>query len=115
MEEREILNHRLEGLAWGVFLVMLGALWLMPANTVPEDLWLVGAGLIMLGLNFARYLNRMAVSGFTITIGAVALAIGLAGSFGLRLPIFALALIAIGFWIMLSHTVRRRPHVSRPA
>jgi hypothetical protein len=112
MEEKAILNNRLEGFAWGLFLVMLGALWLLPANKIPNDMWLVGAGLIMLGLNLARYLNEIAISGFTITIGAVALAIGLAGSVGLRLPIFSLALIAIGLWIILRHTIHRQPHAA---
>jgi hypothetical protein len=109
------LNERLEGFAWGLFLVMLGALWLMPAKAVPDDMWLIGAGVIMLGLNLARYLNQISVSGFTITIGAAAVAIGLAGSFGLHLPIFALAIIVFGIWVMLRHTIKRERHVSGTA
>jgi hypothetical protein len=40
------LNRRLEEYAWGVFLIMIGILWLLPAGAVPEDTWLVGAGAI---------------------------------------------------------------------
>jgi hypothetical protein len=115
MVEKSVMNERLEAFAWGLFLVMLGGLWLLPANTAPDDAWLIGAGLIMLGLNLGRYLNEIPMSGFTITLGTVALATGLAGAFDLRFPIIAVAIIAIGLWVMFRPLVHHEPRISKPA
>jgi hypothetical protein len=98
VEQREklTLNHRLERISWGLFLIMIGGLWLVPNDWVPEGTWLIGAGLIMLGLNAARYLNGIAMSSFTIILGSLALAGGLAHLFGVALPLLPILLILIG-------------------
>jgi hypothetical protein len=49
---RPALDRRLEGIGWALFLIMIGGLGLVPS--VPQGTWLVGTGLIMLGLNVAR-------------------------------------------------------------
>ena len=74
--EKNRLGKRLDELAWALFLVMTGALWLAPDAWVPEGTWLVCAGLILLGLNAARHLNGLRMSGFWIIAGAAALAAG---------------------------------------
>ncbi len=51
------LNQKLNAVAWALFLIMLGGLWMTPAGTVPESTWLIGVGLILLGLNAIRYLS----------------------------------------------------------
>jgi hypothetical protein len=61
--EKAALNKNLERMAWGLFLVMLGGF--MFIRQVPDGLWSIGVGLIMLGLNAARYLNGIKMSGFT--------------------------------------------------
>ena len=115
MVERSVMNERLEAFAWGLFLVMLGGLWLVPANTVPDDAWLIGAGLIMLGLNLGRYLNEIPMSGFTITLGALAMGIGLAGAFDFRFPFIAVAIIAIGLWVMFRPLFHHESRISKAA
>src|SRR3972149_2042115 len=75
--QKAALNKRLESIGWGLFLIMIGGIWLVPDEQVPEGTWLIGAGLIMLGLNLARYLNGIRMSGFTIVLGILALASGL--------------------------------------
>lgn len=55
---RDQLNKRLENVAWGLFLNMLGGFSLVPDEVIPKGLWSIGIGLIMLGLNLARYLKR---------------------------------------------------------
>ena len=72
------LNKRLEESGWGFFLLMTGTLMLLPSEFVPEGTWLIGAGLIQLGLNGIRYLNDIKVSRFTITLGFAAIVFGLA-------------------------------------
>lgn len=102
------LSKRLEDIGWALFLIMIGGLWLFPAGRVPESTWLVGAGLIMLGLNGARYLSGIRMNSFTIILGVVALAGGLGGAFGVRLPLFPILLILIGASIILKPLVGTR-------
>jgi hypothetical protein len=95
------LNIRLEEIGWALFLMMIGAFWLLPSGTIPADTWLIGAGLIMLGVNFARYFMGMPMSGFTVFVGILALVAGIAGVFDLRIPVFAGLLIVLGASLFL--------------
>jgi hypothetical protein len=100
-QQRRILDHRLEEGAWGLFLVLMGALWLLPDSRVPDDLWLVVAGVIMLGLNAARSFNHLRVHTLTIILGAAAVLVGLAGTLGYDLPVLALLLIVLGVFLVV--------------
>jgi len=95
------LNKRLEDIGWGLFLLMIGTLLLLPTDLVPRGAWLLGAGLIMLALNAIRYLNHISISRFTVVLGFVAIAVGLASFFGLRLPLFAILLAVVGALIII--------------
>jgi hypothetical protein len=35
------LGKRLDEIGWALFLLMMGALWLMPAESVPEQTWII--------------------------------------------------------------------------
>lgn len=94
-------GKRLEDLAWAVFLIMTGVLWLMPADRVPDGAWLIGTGILLLGLNVARQLVGVATSGFTLLLGALALAGGVAEWMGVELPLMAVALIVFGASIVV--------------
>jgi hypothetical protein len=100
MSNREKLNHRFEVIAWGAFFIWWGITELFPS--LPEGIGAVGIGLILLGLNMARSLNGIAASGFTTTLGILALVLGgleLAGPIlGLpfEVPVFAVLLIVLG-------------------
>ena len=98
---KTILSKRLEESGWGFFLLMTGTLMLLPREFVPEGTWLIGAGLILLGLNGIRYLNDIKVSRFTITLGFAAIGFGLATLFGLRLPLLAIFLSLVGLSIIV--------------
>ena len=95
------LNGRLEGLAWALFFITIGVLWLLPEERVPESAWLVGVGTIMLGLNALRLLAGIRLSAFTIVVGAVALAAGLIGINGIDVSIFPILLILLGASLIL--------------
>jgi hypothetical protein len=105
------LNKRLEGVAWGLFLIMLGGLWLVPADQIPSGTWLIGVGLIMLGLNVARYLNQIPMSAFTIVLGVIALALGLSDFLGIGLPLFPILVILLGAKIIFD-MLKREPATS---
>jgi len=100
--EKAALNKRLETAFWGLFLIMLGGQWLLRNNiTVPNGTWDVGVGVILLGLNAARYYNGLRMSGFTTFLGILALIGGLAQmifkfDFG-----GALLLIILGAYLIL--------------
>jgi hypothetical protein len=103
LEATSSLDHRLETIGWALFLIMIGALVLWESS--PEGLWLVGTGIIMLGLNAARYLNGIAVSTFTIGLGALAIVLGGADMVGADLPVFPILLILIGAQILFRAVV----------
>ena len=107
--EAASLNKRLEMIGWGLFLIMIGGLMLVPEQYVPEGLWLVGAGLIMLGLNAARYVYHLPLSWFTIILGLLALASGAGDLLGIDLPVLPILLILIGAHILLKSRFERKP------
>lgn len=102
------LDQQLETIGWGLFLVLIGVMWLLPAAQVPQEIWLIGAAAIMLGLNAIRYLNGIKTSRFTMSLGFLALAAGLGSLFGLKLPILAIVLIFVGGSIILKALFRKR-------
>jgi hypothetical protein len=99
--QKSDLSKRLEAIGWALFLIMIGGIWLVPNERVPQGAWLIGAGLIMLGLNVARHLSGIKISGFSIVLGLLALILGVSGFLGARLPFFPILLILIGAGIVL--------------
>jgi hypothetical protein len=95
---KHALDHQFERIGWALFLIMLGGLWLLP--TVPDGTWLVGTGVILLGLNAARAQNGIPTSSFTILLGSAAIILGIAEFVGAGLPVFPILLIVIGASIL---------------
>ena len=100
-EDKAALNRRLEGIGWGLFLVMLGGFILVPHNVISEGLWSIGVGLIMLGLNAARYYFGIRMSGFTTFLGILALLGGVAQLFWMQDIGGPLLLIILGAYLLL--------------
>ena len=100
------LNRRLESISWGLFLIMLGGFALL--KSVPEGTWLVGAGVIMLGLNVLRLLLGIRIGWFTVVLGTVALLSGLGSVYGVSIPVGPLLVILIGLAIILRALDRSR-------
>jgi hypothetical protein len=99
--EKKALNKRLESVAWGLFLIMLGGFALVPDNTIPKGAWSIGIGVIMLGLNAARYFSKIKMSGFTTVLGILALLGGIAELIGITSLDAALLLIILGAYLIL--------------
>jgi hypothetical protein len=99
--EKAALNKRLETMGWGLFLIMAGGFALVPGDMIPKGLWSIGIGVIMLGLNLARYLNKIRMSGFTTVLGILALLGGLAELLGITSLDIALLLIILGAYLLL--------------
>jgi len=98
--EKAALNKRLEGMAWGAFLIMLGGFMFIPDETIDQGWWSIGVGLIFLGLNAARYFNGLRMSGFTTFLGIISLIGGVLSLFGLDVD-GALLLIVLGGYLIL--------------
>ena len=100
MENTRTLNRNLETVAWGAFFIWWGITELF--QFLPHGTGAIGIGLIFLGLNVVRSLNGIPTSGFTTTLGILALVLGgleLASSvlhLSFELPIFAILLIVLG-------------------
>jgi hypothetical protein len=100
-------NKRLEELAWALFLIMSGVLWIAPQEHVPKGAWLVGTGCLLVGLNVLRYVRQLEVSRFTAGLGVLALAGGASDLLGIKLPLLALCLLALGVSLLIRALVRR--------
>jgi hypothetical protein len=91
---KQDLDRRLEGIAWALFLIMIGGLLLLPS--VAGGVWLIGAGLIMIGLNVTRYASGIPIRTFSAALGGLAVLVGLADFAGLDLPLIPIIVILIG-------------------
>ena len=106
-KERKELE-RYEKIGWGLFLVMLGAIWLFPDSVVPEGTFMFGVGVILVGLNLIKYSKGYKVNGFTIFLGVVALIAGLSSLLGRSVDIFPLILILWGISIIFGIGRKKR-------
>ena len=92
------LAHRLDVLGWGIFFLMTGVLMLFPG--LPEGIWLVGLGVLLLGLAAVRVALGLAIEWFGVILGAGALIAGFGTIAGIYIPVFALFLVACGLAII---------------
>jgi hypothetical protein len=99
--EKAALNKRLETIFWGLFLIMLGGWAFIPNDTVPKGTWSVAVGLLLLGLNAARYFNRICMSGFTTVLGILAILGGIGDMLGWADLDGAMLLIILGAYLIL--------------
>jgi hypothetical protein len=109
MDNVQTSNHKLEAIAWAAVFIWWGLTELF--QPLPPGIGAVGIGVILLGLNAARSRTGLPASGFTTTLGILALVLGgldltaaiLHLSF--ELPVFAILLIVLGA-IMLVRELR---------
>ena len=112
MVNTQTLNRNLETVAWGALFIWWGITELVPG--LPRGMGAIGIGLIFLGLNLARSLNGIPTSGFSTTLGILALVLGgleLASSvmrLPFELPIFAILLIVLGAIMLVRELLAAR-------
>lgn len=99
-EEKAALNKRLESMGWGLFLIMLGGFALVPHEIIARGFWSIGVGVIMLGLNLARYMNKIKMSGFTTFLGVISLLSGILQLLGWNDFEGAILLIILGAYVI---------------
>jgi hypothetical protein len=106
--EKVVLNKRLESVFWGLFLIMLGGWALIPDETIPKGAWSIGVGLLLLGLNTVRYLNKIRMSGFTTILGILSLLGGIGDMLGWADLNGAVLLIILGAYLILKPWVEKQ-------
>ena len=99
--DKAALNKRLETICWGLFLIMLGGFMFVPEEFIKGGWWSVGIGLIMLGLNAARYFNQIRMSSFTTFLGILSLASGVAQLLGWTFLDDALFFLLLGAFLLI--------------
>lgn len=97
------MNKRMETIAWGFFLIMLGGFMYIPDTTLSKGFWSIGVGLIMLGLNLMRYVYKIRMSGFTTVLGIISLVAGTLQLMGFMALEGAVLLIILGAYLVLKH------------
>jgi len=111
MDTIQTSNNRYEMAAWGALFIWWGITTLFTA--LPHGTGAIGIGVILLGLNAARWLTGIPIKGFTTTLGILALVLGgleMANSvlpLPFELPIFAILLITLGL-ILLAREILHR-------
>ena len=91
----------LTSLAWGLFFVLIGVSW-AAGNHYSVDVRpyiALEAGIILIGLNIARTGLGLHLSKFSLFIGIVALAFGVA-LMGYPLPLLETIIVLIGLFII---------------
>lgn len=84
----------IEVVAFSSFLIMVGALELVPGRRWPH--YALGAGIILLSKNLARHSSGMKIRPLSLILGGGALATGLVGSVVPSLPLLPVFLLAAG-------------------
>lgn len=106
--EKAALNKRMETMAWGAFLIMLGGFMFVPDEIIKGGWWSIGVGLIFLGLNAARYFNGLRMSGFTTFLGIISVTGGILDLVGVNGVDGAVLLIVLGGYLILKPYFEKR-------
>jgi hypothetical protein len=101
------LDGRLSDIGWGLLFVLTGLVWMFPAQQVPEGAWLFGVAAILIGVNVVRYLRHMAMSGFSLVLGFLALLAALGQIWRVDLPLLAICLVIIGGSLVIKPLLTR--------
>ncbi len=78
METVEKENQKFETLAWGLLFIWLGIWWgpLASSEILPGGAGAIGVGVILLGLNAARWLKGISINICSTTFGILFLILG---------------------------------------
>lgn len=106
MKDLKTLDKRYEAITLGVGFIWIGILSIIPGDQ--NSIGVLSIGLLLLGLNFARFLSKIPINLFTTILGIL---ISILGLVVLLLPvfnlprfevdIFSLLLIGIGLYFLV--------------
>lgn len=102
MDEKSTNKKVLDAIAWGIFVVLLGAGWVASSYyQMDTGIYVaLGVGFILIALNVARRTMGITVSKFSLFIGLLALALSGAGLLGFALPFVPTVVVLVGLFIV---------------
>ena len=102
MTEKTQTNKVLDAIAWGVFIVLLGAGWIASSfYQMDTGIYIaLGVGLILISLNLSRKAMGTAISKFSLFIGLLALALAGSGIAGFEMPFIPTVIVLVGLFIV---------------
>ncbi len=112
MKDKQSQKRDFGTIAWGAFFIWWGITELVPS--LPAGSGALGIGLILLGLNAARYYSGEPASRFSTGVGILAVVWGgldLAGAFlhlPFEIPVFAILLIVLGGMVLAPEISKSR-------
>jgi hypothetical protein len=114
MNENSITNKVFDAIAWGVFIVLLGAGWITSTYyQMDTGIYIaLGVGVILIALNLARKTAKIAISKFSLFIGMLALALSGAGIVGFAMPFIPTVIVLVGLFIVaeaIQKTINKKP------
>ena len=109
LEDDFMKEGTLTSMAWGLFIILIGGLWILAEMTKYDvtSYFALGLGLILIGLNLGRRRIGSKMSKFSLGLGVIALLIGLSGVAGFGLPLIPTIIIIIGIFIISEALARR--------
>ncbi len=103
-------NEKLEKQGWGIFLIFIGLMIVAPEKYFPEGSFLLGTGIILLGLNYVRHIKKLRINKFTLFIGLVAFLSGLGNILGQDIDILPIILILWGLSLLFDLRKSKNNH-----
>lgn len=101
------LDRRFSDIGWGLLFMLTALVWIVPSQQVPEGTWLFGVAAILIGINVVRYLKHLAMSGFSLVLGFLALLAAFGQLWRVDLPLLAICLFVIGASLVVKPLLTR--------
>lgn len=107
-EKKAALNKRIETIAWGLYFVMLGGFIFVQKTLFLGGVWSICVGCLLLGLNLARHLYGLKMSGFTTFLGVVSVISGVTQLLGLHDHEVTILLIVLGAYLLVKPVIEKK-------
>ena len=108
-EDTQRIHDRFVTTGWALFLILIGVIWLIPKDVVPEGAFFIGVGAILLGLSLAKQLVGLKTNETAVFLGIIAFAIGLRNLLALKVPIIPIVIIVLGVFILFAVFFKKKP------
>lgn len=99
---KQQINSYIEGLSAATFLIGLGIILLFPKLNIVNNIWILLAGIILVGGNVARIIYGIKMQMASIILGIFAILYWFKNLAGFNLPIIPILLIILGITIIIN-------------